>query len=136
MPKGETTIPSIRRRIFQLVNTQYLVTNTQPTIRPARAIAAALLLAALICAGAAYGDTLRGRVVAIADGDTITVLDAGKTQHRIRLAGIDAPERGQAFGQASKRRLSELVFDREVSIEFSKLDRNGRIVGPTGGNVR
>ncbi len=46
-----------------------------------------------------YADTLNGRVVKIVDGDTITVLDASNTQHRIRLQGIDAPERGQAYGK-------------------------------------
>ncbi len=53
-------------------------------------------LAALPFPGLA--DTLAGRVVGVHDGDTITVLEAGKTQHKIRLAGIDAPELKQAFG--------------------------------------
>ena len=44
---------------------------------------------------------LEGTVVEIADGDTITVLDADKVQHRVRVAGIDAPEKGQTFGNAS-----------------------------------
>lgn len=43
-------------------------------------------------------DELRGKVVYIADGDTITMLDAAKVQHKIRLEGIDAPKKGQAFG--------------------------------------
>src|SRR5207253_10436004 len=51
--------------------------------------------------------TLTGRVVRIADGDTITVLDSSDTQHRIRLDGIDAPESHQAFGTQSKKNLSE-----------------------------
>ena len=72
---------------------------------------------------------LSGRVVAIADGDTITVLDARKTQHRIRLAGIDAPERGQPGGQRSKESLSALVYDQPVRVESNKRDRFDRIVG-------
>jgi endonuclease YncB( thermonuclease family) len=42
--------------------------------------------------------TLQGKVVSVADGDTVTVLDDQKTQHKIRLQGIDAPEKAQAFG--------------------------------------
>ncbi len=90
------------------------------------AIIAALLIALAIVARA---ETISGKVVAITDGDTITILDANKQQHKIRLAGIDAPERGQAFGQAAKRKLSELVFNRQVTVEFTKRDRWKRIVG-------
>src|ERR1041385_1768870 len=57
----------------------------------------------------AGSQTLTGRVVRIADGDTITVLDGVNEQHRIRLQGIDAPESQQAFGAQSKKNLSDLV---------------------------
>lgn len=70
-----------------------------------------------------------GNVVKIADGDTITVLDSDKVQHRVRIAGIDAPEKKQAFGNASRKRLGELVVRKEVRVEFDKHDRYGRIVG-------
>ena len=53
---------------------------------------------------------ITGKVVSVADGDTITVLDADKTQHKIRLNGIDAPEKALPFGQRSKQSLSDLVF--------------------------
>ena len=53
--------------------------------------------------GAAHADTLTGRVVGVTDGDTITVLDADRQQHKIRLGGIDAPEKAQPFGQRSRR---------------------------------
>jgi endonuclease YncB( thermonuclease family) len=56
-----------------------------------------------------HADTLTGRVVRVTDGDTLVVLDAAKVQHKIRLHGIDAPERGQACGTKSKDHLSELV---------------------------
>lgn len=72
---------------------------------------------------------LVGRVVKVADGDTITVLDASKTQHKIRLQGIDAPEKGQAFGRAAGRYLSGLVAGRDVKVQWSKKDRYGRILG-------
>jgi endonuclease YncB( thermonuclease family) len=75
------------------------------------------------------GQTLAGRVVSVADGDTVTVLDADNTQHRIRLAGIDAPESHQAFGARSKQSLSELVFRKDITVLYSKTDQYGRLVG-------
>lgn len=63
------------------------------------------------------------------DGDTVTLLDRDKAQHRIRLAGIDAPEKSQAFGQASKQSLSDLVFAQDVTVETGKTDKYGRQVG-------
>ena len=76
--------------------------------------------------------TLTGRVVRIADGDTITVLDSSDTQHRIRLEGIDAPESHQAFGTQSKKNLSEMVFGKDVTIVYQKTDQYGRLVGKMG----
>lgn len=68
-------------------------------------------------------------MVGVADGDTVTVLDGLHAQHRIRLAGIDAPEQAQAFGDASKRNLSRMVYGAYVRVEYAKHDRYGRIVG-------
>lgn len=76
-----------------------------------------------------HADELRGKVVSIADGDTITVLDAAKVQHKIRLQGIDAPERKQAFGTKSKERMSEKVGGKEVVVQWKEKDRYGRILG-------
>ena len=73
--------------------------------------------------------TLTGRVVRIADGDTVTVLDSTNTQNRIRLEGIDAPESHQAFGTQSKKSLSEMVFGKDVTVVYKKTDQYGRIVG-------
>ena len=73
--------------------------------------------------------TLQGKVVGVADGDTITVLDANNKQHKIRLQGIDAPEKAQAFGQKSKQSLNQLVHSKQVTIEFQKKDKYGRTVG-------
>ncbi len=73
--------------------------------------------------------TLEGKVVGVADGDTITVLEANNTQHKIRLQGIDAPEKAQAFGQKSKQSLHQLIHNKQVSVEFQKKDKYGRIVG-------
>ncbi len=72
---------------------------------------------------------LEGRVVGVSDGDTLTVLDAQKQTHKIRLLGIDAPEKAQAFGQKSKESLSSLAFQKQVQVRSSKKDRYGRTVG-------
>src|SRR6266436_2308723 len=74
-------------------------------------------------------ETITGRVVAIADGDTITILDSANTQYRVRLAGIDAPETRQAFGEQSRLSLSEMIFGKDVSLSYQKIDQYGRIVG-------
>ena len=79
--------------------------------------------------GQARADSLTGKVVAVADGDTITVLTAEKKQERIRFQGIDAPERAQAFGNVSKENLASLVFGKQVVVEYAKRDKYGRIVG-------
>jgi endonuclease YncB( thermonuclease family) len=77
----------------------------------------------------AYADTLSGLVIGVTDGDTIAVLDNTKTQHKIRLAGIDAPEKKQAFGNVSKKSLSDIVYNKQVDIDWHKEDRYGRKVG-------
>lgn len=78
---------------------------------------------------------LFGRVVAVADGDTITVLDEKNQQHRVRLDAIDAPESRQDFGTQSRKHLSELVFGEPVRVEWKETDRYGRTLGRvfTGG---
>ena len=83
----------------------------------------------LFVAGNLNASILQGKVVHVADGDTITVLDANNTQHKIRLQGIDAPEKAQAFGQRSKQSLHQLVHSKQVSVEFQKKDKYGRTVG-------
>ena len=83
----------------------------------------------LLCSLNCHAGLIDGRIVAVLDGDTVTLLDHDHAQHRIRLAGIDAPEKSQAFGQRSKQSLSELVFDQEVTVETGKTDRYGRQIG-------
>lgn len=73
--------------------------------------------------------TLSGRVVGVADGDTITILDNSNKQYKIRLAGIDAPEKKQPFGNVSKKSLSDLVYGKQVNVDYDKQDRYGRTVG-------
>jgi len=84
---------------------------------------------ALMCAFAVNAESITGQVVGVADGDTITVLDADKVQHKIRLAGIDAPEKKQAFGSRPKESLTDLVFNKTVDVETGKRDRYRREIG-------
>ncbi len=92
----------------------------------ARVIAPCFLVLISIPASA---DSLTGKVVKITDGDTLYVLDANYKEHKIRLAGIDAPERKQAYGLASGKHLASIVSGQQVTVEYQKRDRYGRIVG-------
>lgn len=78
--------------------------------------------------GPVIGQILTGRVVGVADGDTVTMLVGGR-QVRVRLHGIDAPERTQDFSDRAKRFLSDRVFDRNIEVEVMDIDRYGRSVG-------
>lgn len=80
-------------------------------------------------AGLEKGAILQGRVVGVADGDTLTILAAGNNRHRIRLAEIDAPESGQAFGRRSKQLLSDLCFGVDAAVRIEDIDRYQRVVG-------
>jgi len=82
-----------------------------------------LVLIGFFTSHCALADNLQGRVVAIADGDTITLLDAQNQQHKIRLAGIDAPEKKQPFGNVAKQRMADMVFGKEVRVDARKKDR-------------
>ena len=74
-------------------------------------------------------ETLVGKVVGITDGDTITVIDTDNTEHKIRLMGIDAPEKKQDYGNESKKALSNYIYQKEVTVEYKKQDRYKRKVG-------
>ncbi len=68
-----------------------------------------------------------GKVIAVLDGDTIELLDEeSKNTVRIRLKGIDAPEKNQPFGQKSKQYLADLCFGKTVGYIVSDIDRYGR----------
>ena len=78
--------------------------------------------------GIAWAQTYTGKVVAIADGDTFTLLTESKEQKKIRLAEIDTPEKAQPYGQKARQTLSGLIFGKEVRAEQTDIDRYGRIV--------
>lgn len=86
------------------------------------------VLTTALSVGPACAGDFGGRVVGIQDGDTVTVLDASKQQRRIRIAGIDAPEKAQAFGAAAKENLARLAFGHQAEVRCSKRDRYGREV--------
>jgi endonuclease YncB( thermonuclease family) len=88
-----------------------------------------IVLLLFVTAQWAFAETLRGKVIRIADGDTLTILDARKKEHRIRLAGIDAPERRQAHYETSRQSLAKLAFGKAVIVEWHKRDVYGRLVG-------
>lgn len=73
-------------------------------------------------------EVITGVVVGVTDGDTVTLLDAHNQQHKIRLEGIDAPEKNQPYGQASKKNLSDLAFQQTVNADCSKADLYGRLI--------
>lgn len=85
--------------------------------------------AAVLCSFLAQAETYPARVVGVHDGDTVTVLDGTRAQHKIRLAGIDAPELRQPFGQRARQYLADQVFSRDVVLDCGKMDwRNKREV--------
>lgn len=90
---------------------------------------AVLLTTPAFAAPPATETRLQLHVVGVHDGDTITGLDDSKTQVKVRLDAIDAPELGQSYGQASKKALSEKVFGKDVVVITKKHDKYGRTVG-------
>ena len=86
------------------------------------------LLATLAAPATGHAEQWSGKVNGIADGDTLTLLDAGRKSHRIRLDGIDAPERTQPFGQRARQSLAALAHGRDAVAECPKTDKYGRAV--------
>lgn len=85
-------------------------------------------VALLVGVQAAQAAKMKVEVVGVTDGDTLVVLDGAKIQHKVRLAGIDAPEKRQAFGTRAQQALSAAVLRRMVVLDWHKKDRYGRLV--------
>src|SRR5690606_6410562 len=76
-----------------------------------------------ICLQHAFSqEILKGKVIRISDGDTISILDSLNQQHRIRLYGIDCPEKSQDYYQVAKDYVGELCFQKEVNIQILSYD--------------
>jgi micrococcal nuclease len=92
----------------------------------------------LLCAPLLLSHDFNGRVVAISDGDTVRVMHEGRSE-KIRLYGIDAPERGQAFSSRAKQFVSGLCFGKEVTVKARGQDRYQRTIAdvilPDGRNL-
>lgn len=73
-------------------------------------------LLGLLIISPAQAELMEGRVVRIVDGDTLVFLDQSNTQHRVRLAGIDTPQRGQAFGRRATQNLARLTGNKAAQI--------------------
>lgn len=102
---------------------------TTHAISLGRLLSRTALALLLVWAQSAAAAVLNGIVVGVTDGDTVTVLDSSRTQRKIRLTGIDAPESRQPFGHRARQHLASLVFQQQVAVEWSKRDRYGRILG-------
>lgn len=70
-----------------------------------------------------------GKVVSVSDGDTFTMLTANNKQVKVRLHGIDCPEKSQDYGHLAKQYTSELVFGRYVHVVITDTDQYSRLVG-------
>lgn len=73
--------------------------------------------------------TITGKVIGISDGDTFRVLTERNETVKVRLYGIDAPEKGQDYGTQSQQQLSSLIFSKPIRVEQKNKDRYGRVVG-------
>lgn len=98
-----------------------------------------VILFVLAAAPACARSQFSGKVVRVADGDTITVLAPGNQQVKVRLYGIDCPEKRQAFGQRARQFTAQRVAGENVRVQVLDTDRYGRSVGvvyaENGGNL-
>ena len=76
-----------------------------------------------------YEFSIQGQIVRVSDGDTVVLLDEDKTQHRVRLDGIDCPESKQAYGTKATQYVREKLGEGKVLVYYNKKDRYGRLLG-------
>lgn len=106
-----------------------IIMNIKESYSRLRFLPLYLLFLLFLTATPARSELLTGKVVNVADGDTITILDTNKTQHKIRLYGIDSPEKAQDFGNAAKKYTSSLTAGKTAEVISYDTDRYGRTVG-------
>ena len=87
-----------------------------------------IFLCFFVLTSTSFAENLTGKVISIADGDTVTIVNNNQ-QTKIRLAEIDTPEKNQPYGKKSKQALSDFIFNKEVQVEVVTIDRYGRTVG-------
>ena len=97
--------------------------------QPLTRVASGMVLLAVVASAGADRLNCPCKVVKVTDGDTVHVLDRSRERHKIRLGGIDAPEKDQAFGRRSTQNLARYIAGKSVSVEYSKRDRYDRIIG-------
>jgi endonuclease YncB( thermonuclease family) len=88
-----------------------------------------LLIVFVLLARSGQAETLSGTVIGVVDGDTLTIVDAQKRRHRVRLGQVDAPESKQAFGIKSARSLYGLCFKKAAQVEWQAKDQYNRHIG-------
>lgn len=98
-----------------------------PTLRKIAKVITVLSLTLTLCA--THGKTIEGRVINVTDGDTLTILTADSKPLKVRLTGIDAPEKRQPYGDKSKEHLASLTHQKIVKVEYSGTDRYQRTLG-------
>ena len=87
-----------------------------------------IFLCFFVLTSTSFAENLTGKVISIADGDTVTIVNNNQ-QTKIRLAEIDTPEKRQPYGKKAKKALSDFIFNKEVEVEVATIDRYGRTVG-------
>jgi micrococcal nuclease len=118
--------------VFNLVNyTKKYGNNHQKCNNNRMNAIRSLLISLVLFASSAIsaGPLTPGLVIAISDGDTITLLTEDKQQLKIRLAGIDTPEKKQAFGTKARDHLASRIFKHDVEVDLRKKDQYGRYLG-------
>jgi endonuclease YncB( thermonuclease family) len=89
----------------------------------------ALALLALVFVLNVSAKTIKGKVVSVYDGDTFTLLDDAKKEHKVRLNGIDCPEMNQDYGETARKFTHLKILLKFVTVEYSDKDKYGRILG-------
>src|SRR6476660_8270788 len=95
---------------------------------PRRWTLLAVLATSVLFIQQARAATLTGKVIEVNDGDEITIFNMNRPV-RIRLVGIDAPEKDQAFGDVAKQHLTDLVFDKFVFVEYTGIGERTDLIG-------
>lgn len=106
---------------FRIIDIRVRSPAASSILSPFIAASVHLIVGALICTFSVVGwaETLSGRVVGVSNGDTLTVLDTQTKERKVRVAGIDVPEKNQAFGNRSKQNLSLLVSGKPVLAAYT-----------------